>query len=89
MTTLRCLLLLSVGWLVSACGGGPEACDELQSYQEAKEGERLVVPDGLDELQSGKELSIPETGEPQRDPRGAGCLERPPGTYSSGSSDEG
>ena len=64
--------------LLSACGGTDMTCDEPQVYQEAQPGPRLVVPEGLTDLQSFKEMKIPDVSPQQQRPEGSACLERPP-----------
>ena len=81
---MKCLVPLLAAWLLSSCGGGPEECNDKKRYQEAREGERIVVPDGLDDLETGKELQIPEPNPQSPTAGGEGCLDRPPGTYSTG-----
>jgi len=77
MLALGCLLL-------SACGGGPEECNEVKRYQRAREGERIVVPADLDSLDPSREMKIPDAPPPVPHAAGAGCLDKPPGTYSTG-----
>ena len=78
------LCLTSVCLFLAACGGGPEECNEVKRYQRAHEGARIVVPDGLDPLEPSKEMKIPDAPPPVPHAGGNGCLDRPPGTYSTG-----
>lgn len=71
-------LLLTVAAMTGACGGTSITCDEPQVYQASNAGERIVAPEGLSDLQSIKELKIPEPSPQQPRPEGAPCLERPP-----------
>lgn len=61
----------------SACTS-VETCEELEFYEYAEAGKRIVAPDDLDNLSASRELTIPEASpRPPRD-RSAGCLDRPP-----------
>lgn len=68
--------LLAMG-LLSACGGDL-TCDDPQIYQAALPGDRIVAPDDLSELQSFKEMKIPDVSPQPPRPEGLPCLERPP-----------
>ena len=70
-------LLLVVG--LSACGGDEVrvTCDELQPYQAVVPGKRVVVPEGLDELEDFKEMPIPKAETPPGPDDGT-CIELPP-----------
>ena len=70
--------------VLSGCLGGPIKCETEGRYQQSRVGERIQVPEDLDELQSFKELTIPEaSSEPERLDTGR-CLELPPELGSSG-----
>jgi uncharacterized lipoprotein len=79
---MRPIIALSAFLLIgslSGCGGNKNlTCDEPQRYQASQQGERIVAPDGLDELQQGQELAIPPASQQNPRPEGAPCLERPP-----------
>ena len=74
---LRLLVLLACMSAIASCGSGP-TCDEERLYEASELVEPLQVPEDLDNLQSQKELRIPEPS--PRPPRAedAGCLESPP-----------
>ncbi|MFQ5983172.1 MAG: hypothetical protein ACE5KS_07345, partial [Woeseiaceae bacterium] len=55
----RVVALAAAMSLLTACGGTPE-CDTEGRYQLSQGGERIDVPNDLDELQSYKEMTIPE-----------------------------
>jgi hypothetical protein len=76
ITTISSLILLSC---LVACGRGEirTSCDEPQPYQSVVPGQRVVVPEGLDELDQYKEMSIPQSDSPPR-ADGDVCIEYPP-----------
>lgn len=71
------VLLASVAML-AACGGNPK-CETEGRYQLSEAGKRIEAPEGLDDLESYKELTIPRAS--PRDPQAdtGRCLEAPPG----------
>jgi uncharacterized lipoprotein len=77
------LLLLLVGNLV-ACSKDKEdlrvSCDEPQPYQAVVEHERIVSPEGLDQLDKLKEMQIP-TVKISTPPTGSKCIEYPPSVF--------
>jgi len=78
MNYVRLILLMISLAALGACSGS-RTCEKEQSYQRARLGQPIVVPDDLDELESVKELKIPEpSGQPPR-PDDAGCIDKPPG----------
>ena len=72
-------LLVALAATVAACGGTPELECEDGSYKNAVRGKRLAVPEGLDQLETLKEMPIPAAS-PQAPREGADdrCLEMPP-----------
>lgn len=71
------ICVLGAAMVTAACGA-VDTCDEPERYESAEGGKRVQAPEGLDELQSGKELVIPSASpRPPRD-RSEGCLDRPP-----------
>ena len=77
MSIVRVSLLLTVAVLTTGCGN-KLTCDEPQRYQASGPGPRIDAPDGMSELQSFKELKIPEASPQTPRPAGLPCLERPP-----------
>lgn len=69
--------ILFAALAAGGCSSAPN-CEEPQTYEFARSGKRIQAPDGLDELASVKEMTIPEAS--PRAPRapGSGCLDRPP-----------
>lgn len=74
---LHLILMMACLSTLAACGSGP-TCDEPRLYQASQLSEPVQVPEDLDNLQSQKELQIPNVS--PRPPRAedAGCLESPP-----------
>jgi len=77
MSIVRVSMLLTVAALTTACGN-KLTCDEPERYQASGPGPRIDAPDGMSELQSFKELKIPEASPQTPRPEGSPCLERPP-----------
>ena len=76
---LKLISLLAVLALAAACGGN-DTCDEVQEYQLATEGQRVVVPSDMDDLSTVREMTIPEPSVQPARPDDSRCLEKPPGT---------
>jgi hypothetical protein len=76
--------------LVMVCGGCATetelTCYQPEKIQDAVESEKIVIPEGLDDLRQDRELKIVKAS--PRDPRPADspCLERPPRILSQGPS---
>lgn len=77
MKAMKVSVITTIALLSAGCGGTPE-CREPQRYQQARLGQPIEVPEGLDPLDAGREMTIPEAS--PRPPRGtdAPCLEYPP-----------
>ena len=71
-------LLISVCLAVLTGCGGNKSCDEPQRYEEARGVDPVKVPGDLDNLQTHKELKIPEPSPRPPRPATAGCLASPP-----------
>ena len=74
---LRLVILTACMSAVVSCGSAP-TCDEERLYEASRLVEPLQVPDDLDNLQSQRELQIPEPSPRPPRPEDAGCLESPP-----------
>ncbi len=71
--------LLAALIMVAGCSGEIElSCDEPRLYQEAVAGPRLEAPEGLDELDSFREMPVPEAAPRPERPEGSPCLDLPP-----------
>jgi hypothetical protein len=77
MKVLRVPVIATMTVLMAGCGGTP-ACLEPQPYESSQAGKRIEAPEGLDQLNAGREMTIPEAS--PRPPRAdnAPCLEYPP-----------
>jgi len=77
-------LLVSAS-LLAACGGAPK-CESEGRYMLSQEGQRIQTPEDLDDLESYKEMAIPQAS--PRAPRDESekCVEAPPSIGSSSSS---
>lgn len=79
MTLMRLFILTGILLGLSACGGSVElTCDEVRIYQLAGQSKRVAAPDDLDELDSLKEMPLPEASPQPVRPAGSPCLDRPP-----------
>jgi hypothetical protein len=77
MMGLKVSVITTIALLFAGCGGTPQ-CREPQPYEQARLGQPIEVPEDLDPLDPGREMTIPEPS--PRPPRGtdAPCLEYPP-----------
>lgn len=77
MKVLQVSVIATMVVLLSGCGG-TQACRDTQPYERSRPGRHVEVPEGLDPLNSQRELTIPEPS--PRPPRAANspCLEVPP-----------
>ncbi len=74
---VKALLLLAGMSLLTACGGTIKCAAE-GHYVLSREGQRIQVPEDLDDLQSYKEMTIPRAAaQPSQEDTGK-CLEAPP-----------
>jgi hypothetical protein len=81
----RITLLLAIMTLQAACAGPPK-CETQGRYRLSQEGRRIQAPDGLDDLESYKEMTIPRASPQPEHPDTGRCLEAPPGIATGGSS---
>ena len=73
------IALVSSIFLLSACGGsGKLKCDNEGAYLTASPSPRVRAPEGMDELETFREVPVPEASpQVQRAAEGR-CLEAPP-----------
>jgi uncharacterized lipoprotein len=77
---------IRIGWAMAAlplagCGWLPDAysgCNDLQTYQTAKQIEPLKVPSGSDMPDTRNALKIPDLKTPELPREPGSCLEHPP-----------
>jgi len=75
------IAVLALGAVMSACGGNDTKmadCDEGAKYQNRVEGQRVVVPDGLDPLNEFAEMPIPRADPDAAQPAAGKCADTPP-----------
>ena len=72
VTSLLCLALL-----LGACGGA-SVCEKPRLYHQSHLGKRIEAPEGLDQLEAGREMTIPDASPRDPLPEGSPCLEFPP-----------
>ena len=77
MSGSRIAVCLVVAAMLCGCGGA-DTCEEPEPYQASVEGQRIDAPDGLTELQEGRELKVPDASPLPPRPEGSPCLELPP-----------
>lgn len=77
MKVLKVSVITIIALLFAACGGTPE-CREPRPYEQARLGEPIRVPEGLDALDPGREMTIPEPSPRRERAANAPCLEYPP-----------
>ena len=84
MTLVRIILIACVACL-TACGGSKDlTCDEVSPYHTAVQAPRVEVPEDLDNLDTLKEMPLPEASPRADRPEGSPCLDRPPSIITSG-----
>ena len=79
MRVLRIAIVLPM-LALSACGGDDaiKQCESGGSYLNARETPRVRAPEDLDNLDSLREIPLPEASPRGERPAGSGCLEAPP-----------
>lgn len=82
---LTIILITALAAGMSGCAQNL-TCDDPQPYQAAIETDKIAAPDGLDELQEGREMRIPRASPQDPRPPGSPCLDLPPPIRASGSS---
>ncbi len=79
MTKSQLLAVLLLGASLSACGGNKTVdCDEGMRFQNREVGKRVVVPDGLDQLNEYAEMPIPKADPDAAPPLPGKCADMPP-----------
>ncbi len=74
---LRAVLVLAVGLMIAGCGSfGEVSCETPEDVANVRNKEGIVVPEGLDGLDSDKALKIPTATTPPIEP--GTCLDEPP-----------
>ena len=79
------LALLLAGILSSGCASNL-TCDDPETYQSARESEKVKAPEGLDGLEESREMRIPRASPRDEREPGSPCLDLPPTIQASDSS---
>ena len=80
---LAVTVLLSAG--LAACGNkGVKTCDKPERYQQATVNDRVRTPEDLDDLDTMREMPVPEANPAQERPPGSPCIDLPPRILGSG-----
>jgi uncharacterized lipoprotein len=82
MSLLKTMVPAIALLVLSACGGGASVCEKPKLYQQSELGKRIEAPEGLDQLQSDREMTIPDVSPRDPRPADAPCLELPPSVSS-------
>jgi uncharacterized lipoprotein len=77
MKTLKTMFPAMALLVLAACGGA-SVCEKPRLYQQSESGKRIEAPEGLDQLQSDREMTIPDVSPRDPRPADAPCLELPP-----------
>ena len=81
VTMLAAVLALLAG--LSACRGSVDlTCDKESAYQLAVEGKRVESPDDLDDLDTLREMPLPDVSPRPPRPEGSPCIDMPPNVLS-------
>ncbi len=77
--SLSRLVLIGTLLVLAACRGGLDLqCDEGGDYLEARTIPRVKAPEDLDDLETLKEMPVPEPSPRPERSSSQGCLEAPP-----------
>ena len=75
----KTLPLVCTTVLLAGCGGQIDlTCDKPALYQEARESQRVVAPEGFDQLDLSREMPVPSAAPAKPRPAGQPCLDIPP-----------
>jgi hypothetical protein len=81
MNKSQLMAILVLGASLSACGGSDSVvveCDDNLRFQNLEEGKRVVVPEGLDQLDEFAEMPIPRADPDAPRPPSDRCVDMPP-----------
>ena len=81
MRVILPLAVLAFGLALAACGGNDTRevdCEKNLKYQNRVVGKRVVVPEGLDQLDPLKEMPIPAADPSAPQPTPGKCDDMPP-----------
>ena len=73
--------LVTMSFLMACAIGQPPPCETEGLYQLSRSGQRIQVSSDLDDLESYKEMTIPEGSPRQTLPDSDRCLEMPPEVF--------
>lgn len=81
MKATRLSIVLALGIAIASCGGNDTKqvdCDDGLKYQNLTVGQRVVAPEGLDQLDEFREMPIPEAAPEAPEPPPGKCEDMPP-----------
>ena len=81
MKATRLLIVFALGLAMASCGGNDTKevdCDDDLKYQNRTLGQRVVAPDGLDQLDRFREMPIPAAAPEAPEPPPGRCGDMPP-----------
>ena len=85
MRLARAFFMFCILACIAGCfGRSSVTCDDPSPYKVAVEGNRVDVPDDLNNLEPRKEMPLPEVSPREPRPEGSPCLDYPPGTINPG-----
>ncbi len=75
----KTLSLILAATVLSGCGGQIDlSCDKPRLYQEARETDRVVAPEGFDQLDLSRDMPVPSAAPATPRTPGEPCLDIPP-----------
>jgi uncharacterized lipoprotein len=87
MRSIPGIAIAAAAMLLGGCASDL-TCQDPQTYQSAREVDRVVAPEGLDELQAAREMVIPRASPRDPRPADAPCLDLPPTIKASGQEEQ-